>query len=44
MMAFPSMLVDAAAQAGMKVPPDADDFDVEAREPPNENKKLQIPT
>jgi len=27
MMAFPSMLVGAAAKAGMKVPPDADDFD-----------------
>lgn len=26
MMAFPSMLVDAATKAGMKIPPDPDNF------------------
>jgi hypothetical protein len=27
MLAFPGMLIEAAKQAGMKIPPDADDFD-----------------
>lgn len=29
MMAFPSMLLGSATEAGMKIPPNADDFDVE---------------
>lgn len=30
MLAFPTMLVSAAEEAGIKVPPDPDDFDAKA--------------